>query len=100
MASEERTVWMIRVAGYGTFEFTGTEAEAEATRGAKAQWEHGSGMKWRKDLLRESDRIGAQMAALFEQGEGVPMEMLRKRAEARKREAILGVLAEAEAKNA
>lgn len=62
---DDITVWMIRVAGYGTFEFAGTEAEAEEMRAHKACWERGSGMKWRKDLARESDRIGAEIAAMF-----------------------------------
>ena len=83
---DDSTVWMIRVAGYGTFEFTGTQAEAEEMKVHKANWEGGSGMMWRKDLARESDRIGSEIAALFEQGKSVPSEMLKRRAEARKRE--------------
>jgi hypothetical protein len=81
------TVWMIRVAGYGTFEFTGNESEAEATRAHKANWERGSGMMWRKDLARESDRIGKQIADLFGAGEGVPAKLLKARIEAKENEA-------------
>lgn len=83
---EESTVWMIRIAGYGTFEFTGTQTDAEAMRSHKAQWERGSGMMWRKDLARESDRIGSEMATLFQEGKGIPSSMLKRRADARKRE--------------
>lgn len=85
--SAEQTIWMIRITGYGTFEFAGTEAEAEDMRAHKANWERGSGMMWRKDQARESDRIGAQIAALFEAGKGVSTELLRSRKAAREREA-------------
>lgn len=87
----DSTVWMIRVAGYGTMEFTGTQAEAEEMRAHKANWERGSAMMWRKDLARESDRIGSEIAALFEQGKGVPSGMLKRRAEARKSESRISV---------
>ena len=83
----EATTWMIRVSGYGTFEFEGTEPEAEEMRGHKAQWEQGRGMKWRKDLSRESDKIGAAMADLFDQGKGCPAGMVKKRSQAMKLEA-------------
>lgn len=49
----ERTTWKIRVSGYGTFDFEGTEAEAEQKRRDKCQWEHATGLKWRSDLARD-----------------------------------------------
>ena len=37
----EKKIWLITVgAGYGSFLFTGTEAEAEQCRKNKANWEH------------------------------------------------------------
>jgi hypothetical protein len=84
----ETTTWMIRVQGYGTFEFEGTEHEAEEMRKHKAQWERGLAMKWRKDLSRESDRISAVIADQFDQGNGVPGSLVKRRAQALKAEAI------------
>jgi hypothetical protein len=72
------TKWNIRVQGYGTFRFDGTEAEAEAARINKARWEGGSSMKWRADLARESDRLRAEIAALFDMGKGAPLSLLRR----------------------
>jgi hypothetical protein len=83
----DTTIWLIRIAGYGTFEFTGTEAEAEGMRAHKANWERGMGMKWRKDLLRESDKLTAVIANLFDQNMGVPGELVTRRAKALKAEA-------------
>lgn len=37
--------WTIHVGGYGTFEFFGTEAEAETMRRHKANWENSVGKK-------------------------------------------------------
>ena len=37
--------WIITVAGYGEFEFTGTEEEAEEMRRNKARWEGVVAMK-------------------------------------------------------
>lgn len=45
----DNTIWMIRISGYGTFEFEGTEQEAEEMRANKARWEQGAGIKWRKN---------------------------------------------------
>lgn len=53
-----RTLWKIRVAGYGTFDFEGTEAEAEEMRIHKANWEQGPAIKWRTDLGNESPVLG------------------------------------------
>lgn len=39
--------WKIDVTGYGTFDFDGTEQEAEEMRRHKAEWEGGVGRKWR-----------------------------------------------------
>ncbi|WP_431861323.1 hypothetical protein [Azospirillum sp.] len=75
--------WKIRIAGYGTFDFHGTEEEAEATRAHKAKWEQGAGHKYRADLPTEYDRLTKQMCDLFDAGQGVPMTLLRKRQRAR-----------------
>lgn len=37
--------WIITVEGYGSFEFEGTEQEAEEMRKHKANWEGGVGTK-------------------------------------------------------
>jgi hypothetical protein len=47
-------------------------------------------MMWRKDQARESDRIGAQIAALFDEGKGISTELLRARKAAREKEASHG----------
>lgn len=83
---DDSTVWKIRIAGYGTFEFTGTEAEAERRRRDKAVYEQGTGMMWRKDLLREGDRLGAEIAALFDSGKGAPGELIKRWTYARRAE--------------
>lgn len=80
------SMWMIRISGYGTFEFLGTEAEAEEMRVHKSRWEQGSGMKWRKDLTRESDRMAARIASFFDEGKGIPSGLLKSRSEALKEE--------------
>jgi hypothetical protein len=67
--------WKIRVNHYGTFDFDGTEEEAEATRINKARWEGGIGMKWRADLSTEVDRLAAEIAGLLDEGNGVPGEL-------------------------
>ena len=80
-------VWMIRVQGYGTFEFVGTEHEAEEMRAHKARHERGASMKWRKDLSRESDRLSQEIAELFDAGEGIDSKLFRALDRARKEEA-------------
>ncbi len=72
------TKWNIRVQGYGTFQFDGTEAEAEAARLSKARWEGGASMKWRADLARESDQLRAEIADLFDMGKGAPLSLFRR----------------------
>lgn len=78
----EATTWKIRVAGYGTFYFIGTETEAETMRSHKAQWERGVGHKWRADLARESDKLTAEMVDLWDAGEGVPSRLVSRRRKA------------------
>ncbi len=79
--------WKIRVVGYGTFDFLGTEAEAEEMRRHKARWEGGVAVKWRADLSRESDRLQAEIADLWDAGKGAPTRLVNKLAAARKAEA-------------
>lgn len=81
-ASAEGEKWRIRVSGYGTFDFTGTREQAEEMRIHKARWEGGTAMKWRADLSRESDRLGAQIAEAFDKHKGVPPELLKARRDA------------------
>lgn len=81
---DERTDWKIRIAGYGTFDFHGTEDEAEAMRRHKCQWEQGIGFKYRADLARESDRIGAQICEIADSGKGVPAKLFFERLRASK----------------
>ena len=82
----DKTIWMIRISGYGTFEFEGTEQEAEARRSHKSRWERGSGIKWRKDLSRESDRISSDIAGLWDEGKGVPKKLFHRLKTARAQE--------------
>lgn len=80
--------WKIRIQGYGTFDFHGTEKEAEDMRAHKANWERGSGMKWRVgDWAKPSDAISQQMADLFDAGKGVPWKLAESLRKARKKEA-------------
>lgn len=72
----EKATWMIRIQGYGAFEFNGTEAEAEEQRIHKARYERGFGTKWRKDLSRESDKISAEIADLADAGKGLPWKLM------------------------
>jgi len=74
----EKTIWVIRVAGYGTFECEGTESEAEVMRQHKARWEGGAAMKWRKDGKNLSDRLAAEIAAIFDSGSGVSAALWKK----------------------
>lgn len=81
------TKWKIRIAGYGTFDFEGTEPEAEETRRNKCVWEQGIGIKWRADLARESDRLTAEIATLWDAGKGVSPDLFNKRLAAFEKEA-------------
>lgn len=85
MTSARRSKWRIRVSGYGTFDFEGTEAEAEEMRVHKARWEQGTAIKWRADLSTEVDRLTAECARLWDAHKGAPsslMTRLRKAKEA------------------
>jgi hypothetical protein len=73
------SVWMIRVSGYGTFEFIGTDAEAEEMRRHKCNWEQGSGLKWRKNLSRTSDKLTKEIADTFDAGMRVSSKLLKAR---------------------
>lgn len=70
--------WKIRISGYGTFEFTGTEEKAEEMRIHKAQLEHGSGIKWRTNPITEIDHLTAEMAILWDEGKSIPWQLCRK----------------------
>ena len=80
--------WMIWVSGYGTFEFEGTETQAEEMRAHKANWERGQGRKWRADLSRESDRLTAEIVALWDRHEGVPQSLMSRLKKAKDAEAV------------
>lgn len=68
--------WKIRISGYGTFDFYGTEEEAEGMRINKAQWEGGNGMKWRSSLSTKEDIEKATRAAILDSGNGIPQTSL------------------------
>ena len=72
--------WKIRIAGYGTFDFNGTEAEAEDMRSRKSQWEKGSGIKWCVSDPTEVDKLTELMAWYFDNGSGCPAWLFRARA--------------------
>lgn len=79
--------WMIRITHYGTFDFDGTEEEAEAMRSHKATWERGTGMKWRVGAwARESDKLSEQIAVLFDAGKGAPGHLMEAMRKAKKKE--------------
>ncbi len=44
-------LWAIHIGGYGSFLFRGNEDDCEVLRRGKAEWEGGSGSKWRIDHL-------------------------------------------------
>lgn len=67
--------WKIRIQGYGTFDFEGTEEDAEATRVNKARWECGNGIKWRADLSTEYDRLTAEVAQRLDDGKGITHDL-------------------------
>ena len=48
-------IWMIKIAGYGDFEYLGTEADAETRRRQKANWEHAVGRKERRRDANEAE---------------------------------------------
>jgi hypothetical protein len=55
MKKPRKEKWKIRVSGYGTFDFEGTEDEAEEMRAHKARWEQGFAMKWRTENQTPKD---------------------------------------------
>lgn len=67
--------WVIRIRGRGTHEFSGSEEDAERCRRPPGRWDQSSSLKWRKNLSRRSDRIAAQIAALFDAGKSVPQTL-------------------------
>lgn len=82
--------WYIWVSGYGGFSFTGTEIEAEDMRKHKANWERGSGWKYRTGAwATEADKVTEQIVDEFEQGEGVPQSLMSKRYQLMKAEGRL-----------
>lgn len=80
-------VWRIRIAGYGTFDFEGTEEQAEEMRAHKANWERGAGMKWRIGVwAKPSDLLLQKQANLFDLGKGCPGELIEQICKAKKLE--------------
>lgn len=63
--------WRIRIAGYGTFSFSGTRELAEARMRSKARWEGGVGTMWPADPITKSEKIEKEIGEAFERGEGV-----------------------------
>ncbi len=70
--------WKIRVSGYGTFDFTGTEAEAEEMRRHKAQWEGGNGHKYRVENQTEADRLMQRMCEKWDTHNAVSPALMKK----------------------
>lgn len=58
--------WKIRIQGYGTFDFAGTEAEAEKMRAHKANWERGVGIKWRVNNQTDLDKKMQKQAEIWD----------------------------------
>ena len=74
----KKETWKIRVQGYGTFDFDGTEVEAEAMRQHKGRWEGGVAIMWRADLSTELDRLRAEQARPWDAGKGMPQKLAAK----------------------
>jgi len=70
--------WKIWVAGYGEFDFEGTEQEAEEMRQHKARWEGGQGRKWRVNNQTEVDKLTAKIVGIWKGGKGVPQSLMSK----------------------
>lgn len=70
--------WKIRIAGYGTFDFIGTEKEAEEMRVHKARWEGAMGVKWRTTNQTEVDLLQEQIAGFWDISQGAPMRLCKK----------------------
>lgn len=79
--------WNIWIKGYGSFNFEGTEIEAEEMRQHKSRWERGVGIKWRVENQRPSDKLIEQQVALWDDGKGVPQSLLAKIKKAKEKEA-------------
>lgn len=69
--------WQIFVAGYGQFDFEGTEAEAEEMRAHKSRWERGVGTKWRDDGSPLA-KLEQERASLWASGKGVPQSLMKR----------------------
>lgn len=54
---DRKDTWNIYIAGYGVFEFVGTEYEAEQARIAKSKWERGIGVKYRLTNPNTLDKL-------------------------------------------
>lgn len=94
------TTWIIRISGYGTFEFQGAEAEANEARSNKAKCERATSMMWRADLARNSDKINAQIAASFDERGSAPRALFSKlkKAVAAERAHLSGIVTELDAR--
>ena len=82
--------WRIRVSGYGTFDFHGTETEAEDMRRHKSRWERGVGHKWRVANQTEVDKLTAQICSIWDAGSGVPAKLMKALAKAKFEESLSG----------
>lgn len=74
-------IWTIRISGYGTFEFEGTEQEAEEMRKNKAQWERGNGLKYRKCEQEIIDKLVELQCWFFDNEGGCPHWLISQIAE-------------------
>ena len=64
--AEYNIKWKIRITRYGTFDFTGSEDEAEEMRAYKCKSEQAVGIKWRADLSSPLDKKTAKQAARWD----------------------------------
>lgn len=87
MSEVQKEEWRIRISGYGTFDFFGTEEQAEDRRKSKAKWEGAiSSAKWRKTPRTVSEKLVELREWFFENERGCPIWVITKIKQAKKAE--------------
>lgn len=74
----ETRKWRIRISGYGTYTFEGTETEAEVERKRKAAWEGGMSAKWPAHPETPVEKMQEVREWFFETQGSCPMWVVRK----------------------
>lgn len=77
-AKEKPSRWKIRIHGFDTIDFTGTEAEAEQFRRGKALWERSTALKWRTRGQTEYDKLTAEIARYLDAEVEIPEKLMLK----------------------